>query len=250
MESELRVLVALGFTFLLVMLRLDADRFGVAGYDGAAGNGRTSTLRWRLAWYVTALVLLAVADISFPRSATELYMRVGDRAGAVSLGVAFGIGGTVVAFAIAWVRDRKVHLAPGRLYPGALLSAIASAFVDEAIFRALLLALAIGAGLDSSLAIVGQALVYVLATSRSASGRSASMLALAAIVGLLGGWLTVTTGGIGAAFIGHTVTRFAVFVTTGAGDLADDGWRDDRAPRRRRPGPWRGIGRDGTGEVP
>ena len=34
-------------------------------------------------------------------------------------------------------------------------------------------------------------------------------------IGLASGWLTVITGGIGAAFIGHSITRVAIFLTTG-----------------------------------
>ena len=34
-------------------------------------------------------------------------------------------------------------------------------------------------------------------------------------MGLVGGWLTALTGGIAAAFLGHAVTRFAVFLCTG-----------------------------------
>jgi hypothetical protein len=34
-------------------------------------------------------------------------------------------------------------------------------------------------------------------------------------IGLVGGWLTGITGGIGAAFLGHAITRLAFFLTTG-----------------------------------
>ena len=34
-------------------------------------------------------------------------------------------------------------------------------------------------------------------------------------MGLVGGWLTATTGAIGAAFLGRAITRFAVFLCTG-----------------------------------
>ena len=34
-------------------------------------------------------------------------------------------------------------------------------------------------------------------------------------IGLVGGWVTIATGGIGAAFLGHALTRFAIFAVTG-----------------------------------
>ena len=38
---------------------------------------------------------------------------------------------------------------------------------------------------------------------------------MALAMGLVGGWLTAATGGIAAAFLGHAITRFAVFLCTG-----------------------------------
>src|SRR5664280_2615739 len=71
------------------------------------------------------------------------------------------------------------------------------------------------AGVDQTLAVVAQAILYVLATRTAAPGRSPYVLALAIWIGLAAGWLTAVTGGIGAAFLGHAVTRIAVFVCTG-----------------------------------
>ena len=52
METTLRVLVALALTGLLVMLRLDAARFGAAEYDEpVAGEGRLRAWGRRVAWY-------------------------------------------------------------------------------------------------------------------------------------------------------------------------------------------------------
>ena len=60
MESTLRVLVALALTGLLILLRLDAQRFGAAEYDEPMAG--ISWLRgWarRLAWYGLGIGLLA-----------------------------------------------------------------------------------------------------------------------------------------------------------------------------------------------
>ena len=63
-------------------------------------------------------------------------------------------------------------------------------------------------------------------------------------MGLLGGWLTVATGGIAAAFLGHAITRFALFVCTGhTGQTKPRGREVEEIEKRRRPPEgWRVIG--------
>jgi hypothetical protein len=63
-------------------------------------------------------------------------------------------------------------------------------------------------------------------------------------MGLLGGWLTVATGGIAAAFLGHSITRFAVFLCTGhTGQTKPRGREVEEIEKRRRPPEgWRVIG--------
>jgi membrane protease YdiL (CAAX protease family) len=146
--------------------------------------------------------------------------------------------------AFAWLRYRRLRVPPSRLYPGALLNAVATAFLDEAAFRGLLLAFLIGAGMDGSAANLVQALVYALSTRLGARGRDTYMLVLILIVGLFSGWLTIITGGIGAAFLGHAVTRFAVFLATGhSGRVTLRGREPEDLDRGRQlPSGWRAIG--------
>ena len=69
--------------------------------------------------------------------------------------------------------------------------------------------------MDPNLANLTQALLYALATRLGAPGRPWYMLVTVLVIGLAGGWLTGITGGIGAAFLGHAITRIAIFLTTG-----------------------------------
>ena len=66
----------------------------------------------------------------------------------------------------------------------------------------------------------------------------------ALLIGLAGGWVTAVTGGIAAAFIGHAVTRFAVFLSTGhAGQFLPRGREVEEIEEKRRPPKgWRVIG--------
>ncbi len=100
-------------------------------------------------------------------------------------------------------------------YPGKFLNAIATAFVDEAVFRGIAVRVPGHDRLNPNLANLIQALVYALATRLGAPGRPWYMLVTVLAIGLAGGWLTGITGGIGAAFLGHSITRVAIFLTTG-----------------------------------
>jgi len=248
--EPLRVLIVLGLTLLLVILRLDAERFSAAEYDDIDRWGRKPSLLRRLAWYTLGLVLILVAFKVHPDPAGELFLGLGDRLGAVILGLAYGAIGAAIAIIIALYRYHHVRF-PGLLaYPGAVLNAIATAFLDEAIFRGLLFGFLIVVGVDPTLANLIQALVYALATRLGASGRPWYMLVTALAIGLVGGWLTGVTGGIGAAFLGHAITRIAIFFTTGhAGLPKAKGTEDEEIDRRRRtPDGWQTLDPRESGE--
>jgi membrane protease YdiL (CAAX protease family) len=250
MEETLRSLVAVALGLLLVLLRLDAERFGAAEYDEPE-PGRPRSLLRRLGWYGVGIGLVALAALVAPAPERDLFLTPGrDRLAVLQLGFAYGAIATAQAIAFAWLRYRRLRLPSVASYPGAALNALATAFVDEAAFRGILLGTLLGVGVERDLAIVVAALVYGLATRLGAPGREPYMLVLALLAGLAGGWLAVETGGIGAAFLGHGIGRFAIFVATGhPGRIAPRGAEvEDVARRRRPPAGWRVIiGRDGGG---
>lgn len=244
MEEQIRVLIAIGFCLLLIMLRLESEKFGVAEYDEADVTGRRPSLRRRLAWYVVGFGLIIAVDLIHPTSSESLYFRLGDRLQAILFGLAFAAIGTLQAVAFAWLRYRRLRFPSSSSYPGALLNSIGTAFIDEAAFRGILLALLLGSGMDASFANAIQAILYALSTRLGAPGRDLYMLILILIVGFMSGWLTIATGGIGAAFLGHAITRFAVFVCTGhPGRVAPRGRDPEDFERRQRlPSGWRVVG--------
>lgn len=247
MEETLRSLVAVALGLLLVLLRFDAERFGAAEYD-EPDPGRPRSLPRRLAWYVAGAALVVLAAVVHPRPETEFALTPGrDRLAVVTLGFTYGAIATAQAIAFALLRYRRLRLPPVSSYPGAALNALGTAFVDETAFRGILLGALLLLGVDRDLAILTAAIVYGLATRLGAPGREPYMLVLALLAGLAGGWLTVETGGIGAAFLGHAIGRFAIFVTTGhPGRVAPRGAEVEDVERRRRPPVgWRVIpGRD------
>jgi hypothetical protein len=242
-ETELRILVGLGITLLLVMLRLEAQSFGAAEYDEQAGGRRGSLLR-RIAWYALGVGGIVVLLFAHPNAGFDLRLTVGDRIG-ILLGLALGGLGVAQAIGFALYHYHRIRLPDVGSYPAALANQILTAFIDEATFRGALFGYLLWLGAPVDLAIVGQAVAYTLATRTGAPGRDRYRFLLTLVIGLLGGYVTWVTGGIGAAFLGNAITRVAVFLATGhEGQLAPRGKEPEEVERRSRaPEGWRAVDR-------
>ncbi len=179
-----------------------------------------------------------------PSPQEDLFLGSGNRIGAVLGGLAYGLLGIVVAVSFATYRYHRIRFPDSWSYPGALLNSTATAFIDEAAFRGALFGLLLVAGVNPTLANFMQAIIYTLTTRLGAPGRDRYLLVLTMGMGLIGGWLTVVTGGIAAAFVGHAITRFAVFLCTGhTGQTKPRGREVEEIEKRRRPPEgWRVIG--------
>jgi CAAX prenyl protease-like protein len=244
-----RSLIAIGLTFLLIMLRLDAEKFGTAEYYEATADGQRPRVRRRLAWYGLGFGIAVAILFIHPAPQADLFLGSGNRLGAVLGGIAYGVLGIVIAVSFATYRYHRIRFPDTESYPGALLNSTATAFIDEAAFRGALFGLLLLAGANPTLANIAQALIYTLTTRLAAPGRDRYLLGLTLGMGLIGGWLTVVTGGIAAAFVGHAITRFAVFLCTGhTGQTKPRGREVEEIEKRRRPPEgWRVIGSRETG---
>jgi len=239
-----RGLVIIGMALLLVMLRLDAERFGTAEYYEATRDGERPRVRRRLAWYVLGIGLVLAVMLIHPTPQATLFLGIGDRLGAVLGGAAYGAAGVGFAVAFATLRYHRIRFPDSTSYPGALLNSTATAFIDEAAFRGAIFGLLLMTGLDPTVSNLIQAILYTLTTRLGAPGRDRYLFVMALVVGLVGGWLTAVTGGIAAAFLGHAIARFAVFLCTGhAGQTKPRGREVEEIEKRRRvPDGWRVIG--------
>jgi Type II CAAX prenyl endopeptidase Rce1-like len=255
MEEQLRSLLVVAFTGLLIVLRFDAYRFGAAEYDDELAPGGWRTGARRFTWYAIGLVLVAAIYLIHPRPIGVLHLTLGDdRARAILLGFGLGLVGTAVAVAFAWFRYGGFRLPQWVHYPGAVMNAAFTALIDEVAFRGALLGMLLALTWPPGLAIAFQALLYALATRLGAPGRSRFFLLLSLGVGVVTGWATLVTGGIGAAILAHAITRVAIFVCTGhaglvrapgeepeeeeAERLPPAGWRVVRDEDRRRSDRW------------
>src|SRR5258705_4695963 len=91
--GPLRALVVIGLTLLLLMLRLDAERFGTAEYYEATRDGERPRVRRRVAWYAMGAGLIVLILYIHPAPQYDLFLGSGDRVGAIVGGLAYaGIG--------------------------------------------------------------------------------------------------------------------------------------------------------------
>jgi hypothetical protein len=247
MEEQLRVLVALGLVLILLLLRLDARRFGVAEYATRDEYGDMPPLLPRLAWYVVGVILVVAVYVVFPGDPTsELGLTTGDRTAAVLMGLGAGVIGIAQAVALAYGRFGGLRPPGWRAYPGGIVNSLGTALVDEATFRGIVLGLLLATGIGPIPSVVIQALAYVLATRVGRSGGSLYPVLLDLVIGLVGGWLTIVTGGIAAAFIFDALTRLGVFVATGSPDAqVPPEWVDDESEV---PPGWEWVDEDASGQ--
>ncbi len=222
MGELLQTLIFYGFVGMLLLLRFDAPRFGAAEADDEEATSLRHWLR-RLSWYAFGFLLIGIIYFIHPLPISVLRLQVGSNFGdVIAAGLATAAIGTFVAVVYAWLRYREVRLPAVGRYPAGLVTCVGTAFIDEAAFRGIVLGLLLAADWPVELAVAFQAILFVLATRVAGSQRPLGMALIFLGIGLLAGWLTIETGGIGAAVLGHALTRFAIFVVTGhAGHLRD-----------------------------
>jgi hypothetical protein len=239
-----RDLIAVGFFMMLVFLRLEAERFGTAEYD-EPGRKRAGIATW-LSWFAIGACFLAALYVIHPRPHDQLFLLIGHRVDLVVFGLPYATLGVLQAAAYARYRYGYLRLPSLAAYPRAAINSVGTAVIDEAMFRGAVLGTLVALGVGNNFAILTSTVCYVLVTRLVAPGRSRYMLLPAFGYGLLGGWVTLATGGIGAAIVGHAVTSFAIFVCTGhsgqpapagrepeelaAVRRAPTGWQDARQP--------------------
>jgi len=237
-------LVTIGLALLMCMLRLESERFGTAEYYEATRDGERPKIRRRLGWYALGAGLAVGILYIHPDPQTHLFLGSGDRLGAVLGGLIYGLGGIAFAVAFATVRYHRIRFPETWSYPGALLNSVATALIDEVAFRGAIFGLLLSTGMNPTLANIIQAILYTLTTRLGATGRDKYLFFMTLGMGLIGGWLTAVTCGTWAVFLGHAITRFAVFLCTGhAGQTKPRGREVEEIDKRRRtPEGWRVIG--------
>lgn len=212
-------LLFVGFAALMFLLRLDARRFSAAEWDTQDGPWRVWVARF--SWYGTGLGLALLVFALHPSPVSDLNLSLApDRGEAMLLGLVYGGAGIVAVFVLAIVRNGTISFPRPARYPGGVLTAVGTAFYDEFLFRGVLLGLLLSLDLPDWLAIVGAAFIYAGAIRAGTGSRGVLMMATWFVIAVVGGALVLLTAGIAAAFVGHAIIRFALFMTMGQPERA------------------------------
>ncbi len=215
--DELRTLMAIALSGLLLLVRLDAPRFGSAEYDVDDSAGGRLT---RLAWPLLAIVLVAAIAALLPAGPGVLGLgtNAGLAPGSLVLAVLGSGIGVAAVLGLARLRapDWPPRLNPGGEVPRYAFDAVATAVVDELTFRGVLLGLLLLAGVPGGVAFAIQLLLYGLETRLGRSWVTVDLLAEALLLGVLTGALALATGSVVAPLVAHAVTRFAALYVADA----------------------------------
>ena len=212
-------LLFIGIAAMMFLLRLDTKRFSAAEWDTQDGDWRV----WmaRLSWYAAGVALALIVFALHPSPVAELNLVLSpDRQEALVYGLLFGGAGVAAAFVLAVLRRGRITFPAPARYPGGVLTAVGTAFYDEWLFRGVMLGLLLSLGLPDWLAVVSAAFIYAFTVRAGTGSRGVFTLGLWLAIGLVTGALTVSTLGIAAGFLGHAITRFALFMTMGPPERA------------------------------
>ena len=248
MPDFVQSVLFVGFVGLMLLLRVDAGRFGAAEWDDEEGDARVFLTR--ITWYLAGLALALVVFVLHPQPVSQLNLVLAaNRSEALALGLIYAVGGSVAVFGLAILTSGRLRFPrPGR-YPGAVISSVGTAFFDEFLFRGVLLGLLLGLGLPDWPSVAIAAVIYVGAIRAGTPGSGLVLLLVTLGIGVAGGALVLLTSGLGAGLLGHAATRFALFMAMGvpmprtsAGPLPGDAQVLAAGPR-----PWQvpGEGDDG-----
>jgi hypothetical protein len=214
--DNIRALMAVALAGLLLLLRLDAYRFGAAEYDTDEPGEAGAPASGRLAWPALAIVLVAGVALLLPAGPSAVGFG-GDRISVILwtvIGAAVGVG------AVLGVAYLKEPTWPPRLQetdrvPRLALDALGTAIVDELTFRGVLLGLLLLAGIPAPAAFAIQLLAYGLGTRLGRSRATFGLLLEAVGLGALMGIVVLASGSVVAALLAHAAIRFAALDVEG-----------------------------------
>ena len=225
--DELRTLMAIALSGLLLLLRLDAPRFSGAEYDlepsawdEAPPGVSIGDLAVRAAWPALAIVLTAGVALLLPAGRGAVGLGASTVLSSATIvwvivGCVVGIG-AVLGLAAIRVPGWPPRLVLPEALPRHAFDAVATAIVDELTFRGVLLGLLLLAGVPVWIAFLVQLLVYGIETRLGRYVMTLGLLAEALALGALTGVLAIATGGVAAPLVVHAVIRFAALDVEGA----------------------------------
>jgi hypothetical protein len=208
--DSLRLAIALGLTLFLVLLRFDSERITRSDY-----------FRYRTPWmgpvsyYILVITFAIGIAVILPSGREQLFL-IGGNPDSVRTAMLVFIGIALLnGVALAFLRYGGILPLPVELLPTRVLGAAANALSEELQFRSIVLGLLLFADVPTGWAIAAQALLYGLVHRRLWRERDWYFLAGAVILGWAAGVVTVETGSIIPAVVGHFAVTMSLFAFAG-----------------------------------
>jgi hypothetical protein len=208
--DSLRLAISLGLTLFLVLLRFDSERIMRSDY-----------FRYRTPWlgpisyYVLVIGFALGIAVILPSGREQLFLTGGDSEAMLPILLLFVAVALLNALAFAFLRYGGILPLPIELLPTRVLGAAASATADELQFRSVVLGMLIFAGVPIGWAVGVQALVYGLANRRLWRERDWYFLIGSVLLGWAAGVVTVQTGSVIPAIVGHFAVTMSFFAFAG-----------------------------------
>jgi len=208
--DSLRLAIALGLTLFLVLLRFDSERITRSDY-----------FRYRTPWmgpvsyYLLVIVFAIGIAFILPSGRDQLFLTGGETDEMLPIMALFVGVALLNGVALAFLRYGSILPLPLELLPSRVLGAAANAVSEQLQFRSIVLGMLLFAGLDVGWAIAVQAIVSGLAHRRLWHDRDWYFLAASVLLGWAAGVVTVETGSIIPAIVGHFAVSMALFAFAG-----------------------------------
>jgi hypothetical protein len=208
--DSLRLAIVVGLTIFMVLLRFDSDRIVRSDY-----------FRYRTPWmgpvsYYFLVIAFAIGiAVILPSGREQLFLTGGQTEEMLPIMLLFVSVALLNAAALAFLRYGSILPLPLELLPSRVAGAAANAISEELQFRSIVLGMLLFAGVPVGWAIAVQALVYGLAHRRLWRDRDWYFLFGSVLLGWAAGVVTVETGSVIPAIVGHFAVTMALFAFAG-----------------------------------
>jgi hypothetical protein len=193
--DSLRLAIAIGMTVFMVVLRFDQERIMRSDYFRSR-----SWWMGPLSYYGLVLIFTAGIILILPGGRASLFFAV--------VGIANGA-------ALAMVRFRALLPLPLEMLPSRALAAGLNAVAEELQFRAVILGLMLVGGLNPGVAVALQAVIFGAAHRRVWRERDWYFVAGSVLLGYACGLVTVNTGSVIPAMVGHFAVTMGIYAFAG-----------------------------------
>lgn len=208
--DSLRLAIAIGMTVFMVVLRFDQERIMRSDYFQSR-----SPWMGPLSYYGLVLIFTAGIILILPDGRASLFLVGGDIGEIFPAMFLFALVGILNGAALALLRFRSFIPLPLEMLPSRSVAAGLNAVAEELQFRSVILGLMLVGGLNPGVAVALQAVLFGLAHRRVWRERDWYFVAVAFLLGYACGMVTINTGTVIPAMVGHFAVTMGIFAFAG-----------------------------------